>query len=678
MNDAVVCHIINAMLFNAHQADNPTEAFDDLMTQGTAAHAAGDAVKALTSFESALALNPQDTHAASACAALLFELSRPRAACALLQGIESHLLLDADGCANLGLALLSCNQVQAASAYFEHALKLQPTHQAALTHLGVLAARQQRWLDAIGYAQQCMLSLPNDETSHANLIDYLLGARFIAEALAQILACPAPFKNKPLIAIRNVVALALDAQFDAANLAMTQLSPQAMHQLANFMQRGGAADLPSLFYRQALDAMQDCDWRDYDRLCAVVGENNLHQGYQTNFSATTIDKSKAPPPFTRHHRAIRPADQIHIGIAATSLRDTAATEALANELMLYDSTRFTFHVYAPTPQPQAALSAPLAAHRVVEIAHFTDGEAVWRIRLDRLDIWFDLTLNTPWHRPAIAQHRVAPLQVLPLPAFQQLPGGVYDYVLSDGYLQDESIGKPSHTALARLPHACWTIGHTATASSQTRQAAGLPDDAFVVCVFGHCVHITPTTFASWMQLLRAVPKAVLWLSHCSANAQANLHREAMLAGVQAEKIIFTAMDASARCLLPLADLFLDTPGNCDAPTLVQALRAGVPAITATGSTPASRMGGSILHAAGLPDCVFESYEVMFAEALHLAHNPAALKGLRERIKQSVPQSPLFDLASRAKEMAIAWTMMVERSRAGLAPATFHSADFKLS
>lgn len=664
------------------QADTPKVTFDDLMARGMAAHTAGDPVKALTAFESAMALHPQNTQAVSACAALLFELSRPRAAFALLQSIESLLLPDADGCANLGVAALSCGQEKAATSYFEHALMQNPGHSAALTHLGMLAAREQRWIDAIGLAGQSVACSPSDETAHTNLLDYLMGARRAAEAINHWQVLPEHLKDNPQVAIRRIVALGLSAEFDAANLAISQLSPQASQQLALFLQQGGATDLQNLFERQAHDAMHKCDWRDYPRLCAVVGEENLHQGFHSSLNTGLTSKAKAPPPFTVNRRAHEPAGCLNIGIAAISLRDKTATEALAAELSHYDTTRFKFHVYSPTPQPQAALSALLAAHNVVEIAHFTDEEAVWRIRLDRLDIWLDMTLFTRWHRPGIAQHRVAPVQVRALPSTrqQQFPAVTYDYALSDPVMEGSNNFIQPGTALALLPQSCWSAPEAVNTVGikLSRQSAGLPPDSFVYCGFGPCVKITPTTFASWMHLLRLVPHAVLWLSPCSANAQANLGREAVLAGIQPERIIFAAADDSALSVLPSADLYLDMPGLCDAPSLMQALHAGVPAITAKGNSPASRMGGSILGSAGLTDCVFDNHEAVFAQALYLAQNPVALESLRRRMRLTVPQSALFDVTRRTKEKAMVWTMMVERSRAGLPPATVNTADFKLS
>ena len=649
MNQAVVCHIIQTMLSDAQQIDSREDTFSQLMNLGTAAHAAGDPVKALTAFESALELNPHDSRAVSACAALLFELSRPRAAFALLLSIESQLLLNAEGCANLGLAALGCNHKQQATAYFEQSLKLQHTHAAALTHLGMLAAREQRWIDAADHARQCVTCTPNDETAHANLMDYLLGARCAPEALQHFHLLPEQVRKHPKIGMRHIVALALNAQFEAANQAMAQLDPQPLTELANFLQRSGATGLPDLFYRQARDAMLACDWRDYVRQCAVIGQDKLHQGHRISLTNQAVDNTSVLPPFSAKHFGAKAADPIRIGIAATSLRDAAATAALAAELLLYDSTQFTFHIYSPTPEPQAVLSAPLAAHHVVEIAHFNDEEAVWRIRLDRLDIWFDLTCNTPWYRPKIAIHRVASLQVLSLHCEQQFDSGtsnIYDCTLQDDL----------------LPGALPLID--ATVSSLSRQTAGLPPDAFVICVFGPTTNITPKTFAHWAQLLKLLPQAVLWLSPCPPYTQANLLREAKQADVMAERLVFAHVDTTEQSLLPLADLYLAMSGNSDMQTLTRVMRANLPGIAMV-----SNITIRALYVEKLHDCIFDTAEACFAKAMHLAQNPAELKALRERMSESTAHGPV-DAARSTLRKAVAWAMMVKRSRAGLMPATF--------
>ena len=142
----------------------------------------------------------------------------------------------------------------------------------------------------------------------------------------------------------------------------------------------------------------------------------------------------------------------------------------------------------------------------------------------------------------------------------------------------------------------------------------------------------------------------------------------MQTGIEPERLVFAPAHAgidSPNALLPAADLFIAIHESSHAQSLIAALCAGVPCLAT-----ASPMANSVLHAAGVGDCVFESTATCYSKALQLGRNPAEVNALRDRTRLSVAQSPLFDVASRASERAMAWTLMVERSRAGLPPATF--------
>ena len=101
-----------------------------------------------------------------------------------------------------------------------------------------------------------------------------------------------------------------------------------------------------------------------------------------------------------------------------------------------------------------------------------------------------------------------------------------------------------------------------------------------------------------------------------------------------------------------------------------ALAAGLPALTVAGHNMASRLGGSILHAAGLPQCVLESAADYVEIAVQLANNPAQLGALRRQLANNRQTAPLFDPAARVREWEAAWRHMVARQRAGLPPASF--------
>lgn len=55
-----------------------------------------------------------------------------------------------------------------------------------------------------------------------------------------------------------------------------------------------------------------------------------------------------------------------------------------------------------------------------------------------------------------------------------------------------------------------------------RHHYGLPDDKFIFANFNQLYKLDPLTFAVWMDILKAVPKSILWLLEYPADALANL------------------------------------------------------------------------------------------------------------------------------------------------------------
>jgi predicted O-linked N-acetylglucosamine transferase (SPINDLY family) len=96
--------------------------------------------------------------------------------------------------------------------------------------------------------------------------------------------------------------------------------------------------------------------------------------------------------------------------------------------------------------------------------------------------------------------------------------------------------------------------------------------------------------------------------------------------------------ARQRC----ADLFLDTFNYNAHTTASDALWVGLPMITKLGSSFPARVGGSLLHAVGLPELVTESAEAYEVLAYDLATDPARLAAIRDRLAANRRTAPLFD------------------------------------
>jgi protein O-GlcNAc transferase len=120
----------------------------------------------------------------------------------------------------------------------------------------------------------------------------------------------------------------------------------------------------------------------------------------------------------------------------------------------------------------------------------------------------------------------------------------------------------------------------------------------------------------------------------------------------------------------LADLFLDTPGYNAHTTASDALWAGLPVLTAIGTTFAGRVAASLLYAVGLPDLVTATLDDYEALALELAREPASLAEVRQRLAQNRLTHPLFDTERFARHIERAYETMWDNARQGRGPQSF--------
>lgn len=687
------------------------------MQLGARLHAEGQAEKALLAFENARALQPQDVNTASACAAVLSSLARPLAAYNTLLAVKDGLLATADGAANLAIAAETCGDMEGAQQAYQRALALEPDHLRSLNNTGLLAAASSQWGLAVSQARQCVALAPALADHHAHLSDALCGARRYAQALEVVAAALQRFPQEPALLSRRIVILAFQGQLDQADAARAELDAAGQHHLEDFLANWSGSAVPSgaapatlpdnaeLYWTQAFEAMSTCDWRGLDELTDTLRQllaADLRQGRQRDWhdaayfcqmlalqedelaamgkpvamAADAPARGHLKPFVYRKNPAVRQDDRIHVGLAIPDWGDKHQLPALAQQLVLHDASRFAFHLYSSTPLASAQhTSLDLSpASTVVELGHMTDAEAAGRIRLDQLDIFVDMTFGTSHCRSNIAALRVAPVQLQQPARHRRHMPGVYDYTVSDTWVHPEAPGPSAWGAVARLPLTCWfaTAPDICMPEEASRQVCGLPEDRLVLSSLLAPVNLDPQSFAAWMKILRSLPDAVLSLAAYDLGTATQLAREAEAAGVNPGRLLFSAPMDRARMLTALghSDLFLDTLRFNAGEGLVDALRLGVAAISCSGHNMASRMGGSILRAAGLPECIFDSPHAYVAAAIRMGRNPQAPQALRQQRRAAVLGAPLFDLAARAREWETAWTVMVERSRAGQPAAAF--------
>jgi predicted O-linked N-acetylglucosamine transferase (SPINDLY family) len=157
---------------------------------------------------------------------------------------------------------------------------------------------------------------------------------------------------------------------------------------------------------------------------------------------------------------------------------------------------------------------------------------------------------------------------------------------------------------------------------------------------------------------------VLWLLKDTPTAENNLRNEAQARGVNPDRLIFAKRlkpeEHFARQIC--ADLFLDTyPCNAHT-TASDALYAGLPMVTCSGDSFASRVAGSLLTTIGLPELITSNLNEYEHKVVELISNSTLLADLKARLQKNKITSPLFDTLRYTKDWEQLLLQVCQRSK----------------
>lgn len=364
-------------------------------------------------------------------------------------------------------------------------------------------------------------------------------------------------------------------------------------------------------------------------------------------------------------------DRIRIAYVSPDMREHPVGHLMAGIFERHDRTRFETIAISIGINDNSRLR-----QRMVDcFDHFVDARLMDSRKIAELmrsmevDIAIDLAGFTADSRSEVFGMRPAPVQVNYLGYPGTMGTSYMDYIVADrhvippgqvGYYNEQVVYLPD----AYLPAAS---GLQIAENTPSRAACGLPEAGVVFCSFNHDYKIAPHVFSVWMNLLREVPGSVLWLMSRSPLSQENLRKEAAARGVAPDRLVFAQRvprveDHLAR--YRQADLFLDThPYNAHT-TCADALMAGLPVVTCMGGAFPSRVAGSLLHAAGIPELVTHSLADYEALALQLARDPARLAAVKARLATNRATSALCDADAFTRHLEAIYTAMWRRSQLG--------------
>ncbi|TSE20201.1 UDP-glucose:protein N-beta-glucosyltransferase [Tepidimonas alkaliphilus] len=620
---------------------------------------------------------------------------------------------------NLGNALQGLGRYAEAIQRYQEALELAPQHAECMANLAKALLQSHRAAEALQWAERAAALAPDRPAPHIakgwalfNLGQPSEAALAVGQWLAQ------DDRHAEAQFLRGLCAGALermDLAYPALEraYALDPALPGLVEALAHAAARAGRHERASELAAQlrvdgragragawigALAAQQmTLDWADYDEvrqqaraaLPAVSGgmvnpfmvlhvwddgalQREVAQRYAQAHGLTHVVPA---------NEAFKPAAQpsqrsIRVAYLSADFRQHPTAMLACPVWEAHDRCRFEWiGVYMGPPLQEGAdpwhERARAAFDRFEVIIGLSDEEAVQRLRALEIDIAVDLMGYTRYARPGVLAARVAPVQAawLGYPGTTGMPA--IDYLIADRWVAPRDAWGEFTEQVVWLPTTYQANGRDRRPSQITpsRAQVGLPEQAVVLACFNNPAKIQPETFACWMEILRRVPNAVLWLLAGHEGVEHRLRQQAVQAGLEPTRVVLAPKvnhpDHLARH--QLADLFLDTwPYNAHT-TAADALWMGLPVLTRRGHAFAGRVAESLLHAVGLPELVAADEADYIERAVALATSAQQRQRLRERLLQARLTSPLFDAKRRARELEAAFCMMHEQRQRGLPP-----------
>jgi predicted O-linked N-acetylglucosamine transferase (SPINDLY family) len=363
---------------------------------------------------------------------------------------------------------------------------------------------------------------------------------------------------------------------------------------------------------------------------------------------------------------------LRIGYLSSDLRAHAVGFLTTELLELHDRKKVEIFVYYCGISADDSIKTRIKAgvDHWVDIAALNEKQAAKQVISDGIDILVDLNGYSKDARTKLLALRPAPIIVNWLGYPGTMGSPYHHYIVADDYIIPPGFEIYYSEKVMRLP--CYQPNDRKREISDarlSRRDVGLPDDAMVYCCFNGSHKVTRFVFEAWMKIIAQVPSSVLWFLAAGSDTQERLQQRAEQYGIARDRLIFADRKPNYDHLprFPLADVFLDTLPYGAHTTASDAMWMGLPVLTVSGRSFASRVCGSLVRAAGLGELVCNSFDEYVARAIEFGRDRSKLNGYRERLVAERDKCVLFDTPALARHLEALYESMWDDYSAGRLP-----------
>ncbi|PID73330.1 MAG: hypothetical protein CSB33_04150, partial [Desulfobacterales bacterium] len=574
---------------------------------------------------------------------------------------------------NLGAAYQGMGDMRAALACYEEAVRLHPNHPEALMNMGSVLKTLGRYGEGVKAYEAALKVKPDFGEARSALGVLLSRLGRMDEALPHFEAALRQKPDSPELRyqaaqchpdvetriswLRQVVDETADRKVNSALAQAATRSKAAaslLHQYRQICQWDAAEGLLPLVEslteadiqagrktgEQPLMHLMRCT--DPAKNLVVARTWAVHAALPARLSGRKFDCAPA-------RRSREAGGKIRIGYVSGDFRNHPVAHLIRSFFSLHNRKEFEIYAYSFGTDDGSGYRRKIMADvdHFIDIRSMSNEEAAVRIHEDGIHILVDLAGHTGGeNRLGIFAFRPSERQITWLGYPGTTGAGYMDFLIADRIVVPEAEREHYAEKILYPPHTYQATDWRQPISDReyVRAEAGLPEQGVVYCSFNQFYKIGPDVFACWMRILRQVEGSVLWLFGSEKAGRRNLRKAAEGQGVDSSRLVFAERLPKEEHLARhrLADICLDTMTVNGHTTTTDALWAGVPVIAMRGRHFASRVAGSLLGAAGLPELITEDVVAYERLAVDLGRDAARRRFFRQKLLAGKMDAPLFD------------------------------------
>ena len=578
----------------------------------------------------------------------------------------------------LGAIHYKSRRYASAQPLLQRAAELAPHLPSTHFNVAEVLSALHRYAEAVPYYQTALRLKPDDAIGLNNLGNALRALLRIPESLEAYRACLtlkpdyAPAENNRGIALYELgqIQESLDGFRAAARLDSSQ--PIYFNNIGNGLKELGRPAEAASFYEQAialkpdyheahsnllLSRQYDPGWSAAMRLAAhrLWGEATLRR---LGVSAEVRSRSWA---------AEAPGEPVRVGLVSSDICCHPVAFFLLPLLRHRDRRRFEYAVFANVHRPDHYTAKVKGlVDEWVSTTGLNPAEIGVELRRRRIDVLIDLGGHTGTTSVLAFADRAAPIQVsyLGYPGTTGLP--TMDYRLTDAWADPVGDSEAHYTeTLVRLPECAWCYEPPLESPGVSGETEHRPRPVTFGC-FNTSSKWNESTLDAWGEIMAALPDARLKLKNRAlgdTTFRAETVRRLESHGARRSQLDLRPMTiTTAEHLAGYhdVDVALDTYPYHGTTTTVEAMWMGVPVVTLIGDDHRSRVGASLLRAAGRAEGLASDWDTYVARAIEMGKRGVRPGAARSELREQMKRSVLMDGAAFARRFEAALEVIWRR------------------